>query len=97
MKDFYEKRIFFVYAKSIFLFSYLFIHLVIYSLKVHTVNDLCTMSVLTPISLLVSLLYIKKINEIVKASREQAKQFNVMKADWCSEETNGGKKRRHKL
>lgn len=48
------------------------------------------MSVLSPISLLVSLLY-KKMNEIVKASREPAQQFNVMKADWCSEERNGGK------
>lgn len=31
------------------------------------------------------------MNEIVKASREQAQQFNAMKADWCSEERNGGK------
>lgn len=49
-----------------------------------------------PNSLLVSLLY-KKINEIVKASREPAQQFNAMKADWCSEERNGGNKRRFKL
>lgn len=48
------------------------------------------MSVLSPISLLVSLLY-KKMNEIVKASREPAQQFNAMKADWCSEERHGGK------